>query len=125
VADATARKQRLSRAADFERVYRQGRSSQHRLLILYRFERPEEIRGDEDDIRVGITVSRKLGNAVERNKLKRQLKDALGKAQLPAGHDIVAIARPGLPEAIEKSGFEWLQGLVDDLASRLAPSSKS
>ncbi len=122
MAEASARKQRLSRSAEFERVYRHGRSAQHRLLVLYRFERPEDIRGDEGDgaTRIGITVSRKLGNAVERNKLKRQLREALRAApQLPEGHDIVAIARPGLADAVEKQGFEWLSSLVAELAEKL------
>ena len=125
MADATVRKQRLSRAADFERVYRHGRSAQHRLLILYRFTRPEDIRADETDVRIGITVSRKLGGAVERNQLKRQLKEALAATDLPVGHDVVAIARPGLPQAIESNGFAWLQELVTDLAGRLGAKAES
>jgi ribonuclease P protein component len=105
-------------------VYRHGRSAQHRLLVLYRFDRPEEIRGDDSDLRIGITVSKKVGGAVDRNKAKRQIREALGMTQLPAGHDIVAIARPGLPEAIEAQGFDWLCGLVDELAGKLNRSEK-
>lgn len=124
MANGAARRNRLSRSADFERVYRHGRSSQHRLLVLYRFERPEDVRGDVGEgegCRVGITVSRKLGSAVERNRIKRQLREAIAAStHLPEGFDLVAIARPGLPEAIDARGFEWLCELVDEQVARLA-----
>jgi len=125
--DAPIRKSRLSRSADFERVYRHGRSAQHRLLVLYRFDRPDDIRGTANGgaARIGVTVSRKLGNAVERNRLKRQLREALqASTVLPEGNDIVAIARPGLAESIDKQGFEWLNGLVNELGSKLSPAPK-
>ena len=127
MSDGSLRKQRLTRSADFERVYRQGRSAQHRLLVLYRFERPEDIRGIENDgaCRVGITVSRKLGGAVERNRLKRQLREAIEQAAiLEDGFDLVAIARPGLGEAVEKNGFEWLVELLAEVGGKLTPAKR-
>ena len=120
------RKSRLSRSADFERVYRQGRSAQHRLLVLYRFERPEDIRGEEDGVRIGITVSRKLGGAVDRNRLKRQLREVLrASGKLEDGFDYVAIARPGLPEQVESKGHEWLVELVDEVTERLVTNKSA
>lgn len=125
MSDRQVRKARLSRSADFERVYRHGRSAQHRLLVMYRFERPDDIRGDEDgDCRIGITVSRRLGGAVERNRLKRQLREAVGQASvLVEGHDLVLIARPGLPEYIESQGFDELVDLVAGLARQLGAAA--
>lgn len=128
MSDGSVRKARLSRSADFERVYRHGRSAQHRLLVMYRFERPDDIRGDEEtsNCRLGITVSRRLGGAVERNRLKRQVREAVAKAAvLVEGHDIVAIARPGLPEYIEAQGFDGLVEIVADLARRLGGTTAS
>ena len=123
-----ARKSRLSRSAEFDRVYRSGRSAQHRLLVLYRFDRPEDLpAGDESGSlsRIGITVSKKLGNAVERNRLKRQLREALQASELLDGSaDYVAIARPGLAQRIEADGFEALRDLVDELATKLQPAPK-
>ncbi|MEO6867114.1 MAG: ribonuclease P protein component, partial [Gaiellales bacterium] len=85
------RKTRLSRAAEFDRVYRSGRSTQHRLLVLYRFDRPEDLPSGADGVdesRIGITVSKKLGGAVERNRLKRQLREAIAATdKLDAGAD--------------------------------------
>lgn len=122
MADA-ARKSRLSRSAEFDRVYRSGRSAQHRLLILYRFDRPEDLRaGGEsgDESRIGITVSKKLGGAVERNRLKRQLREALHACeQLDPAADYVAIARVGLAERIEQDGFASLTRLLGELAAKL------
>lgn len=117
---------RLSRSAEFDRVYRRGKSAQHRLLVLYRFERPEDVRVDGDvGSRLGITVSKKLGGAVDRNRLRRQLRAALGACQrLEAGSDYVAIARPGLAEVAERSHEELVE-IVDELAERLATQPAS
>src|SRR4051795_6652581 len=84
---AGARRRRLSRSAEFDRVYREGRSHAGRHLVLYSF--PRE--GDEDDApRLGLSVGRKVGGAVERNKVKRLLREAFWQAEerLPAGPDL-------------------------------------
>lgn len=125
---AEPRRQRLSRSADFGRVYRHGRSSQHRLLVVYRFDRPEDVRGTEGDgaFRLGITVSRKLGGAVDRNRLKRQLREAFLQCGVATeGIDYVLIARPGLAEAIEREGFAWLVTQLSELVARAgSPAAK-
>jgi len=123
MADA-ARRSRLSRSAEFDRVYRQGRSAQHRVLILYRFDRPEDIAsGDDGACRIGITVSKKIGGAVQRNRLKRQLNAAIRESEhLDATCDYVAIARKGLIELSEgEGGFDAIRELVDELALKLQP----
>src|SRR6185312_11053377 len=60
---------RLSRSADFDRVFRNGRSHAGRELVLYVFPRGE----GTDEPRLGLSVSRKVGGAVERNRVKRLL----------------------------------------------------
>ena len=63
------------------------------------------------------TVPRATGGAVERNRIKRQLRE-VWQARLervPAGHDYVLIVRPGLPEAVAANGYEWLGERVDEV----------
>jgi ribonuclease P protein component len=108
------RRNRLSRSRDFDAVYRQGRSVSTRYLVLYSFPRPDEA---EEESRLGLAVSRKVGGAVERNRVKRRLRAAFEQVQesLPRGRDFVLIARPGLGEAAEANGFEWLGERVSEV----------
>jgi ribonuclease P protein component len=84
--------------------------------VLYSFPREDDPEGGP---RLGLAVSRQLGGAVERNRLKRRLRASFEElaARLPAGHDYVLIARPGLSEAVESRGFPWLTERVDEVFS--------
>ncbi len=110
------RRNRLSRSRDFDAVYRHGRSVSTRFLVLYWFPRDEA----EGDARLGLAVPKGTGGAVVRNRVKRQLREAW-RAQLDdvrAGHDYVLIARPGLAEAAEARGFEWLRERVAEVLAK-------
>jgi len=103
---------RLSRSSDFQRIYRQGSSTASRFLVLYSFKRPAET-GAEGP-RLGLSVSKKLGGAVVRNRVKRLLREAF---QGCAGHlaeeyDLVVIARPQLLELVarESAGEKGVVG---------------
>jgi ribonuclease P protein component len=112
------RRHRLSRSRDFDAVYRQGRSTSTRFLVLYWFDRDEE----PGEPRLGLAVPKAAGNAVARNKIKRQLRE-VWRARLdrvPGGRDYVLIAKPGLPEAIAANGFDWLGDRVDEVLGKAA-----
>ena len=104
------RRHRLSRSRDFDAVYRHGRSTSTRFLVLYWFDRE----GDLGDPRLGLAVPKAAGNAVARNRIKRQLRETWRALldEIPAGRDYVLIVRPGLPEAAEARGAEWLRERV-------------
>ncbi|HLM33050.1 MAG TPA: ribonuclease P protein component [Gaiellaceae bacterium] len=108
------RRNRLSRSRDFDAVYRQGRSVSTRYLVLYSFLRTDEV---DEESRLGLAVSRKVGDAVERNRVKRRLRAAFEELEgsLPRGRDFVLIARPGLAEAAQANGFEWLGERVGEV----------
>ena len=110
---------RLSRSAEFERVYRQGRSHGNRHFVLYAFPRSE---GDEDGPRLGLSVSRKVGGAVDRNKVKRLLREAFGTeaARLPIGHDVVVVARPEARELAEREGLDGVRAALGELVGKAA-----
>jgi ribonuclease P protein component len=109
---------RLSRSADFERVYRQGRSVGNRYLVLYAF--PRGSTDAADGPRLGLSVSRKVGGAVERNQVKRLLREAFsGEAErLPADHDVVVVARPDARELAEREGLDGVRRELAELVGK-------
>jgi ribonuclease P protein component len=114
---------RITRSGDFDAVYQRGRSAAGRHLVLYAFTRPD---ATAEPPRLGLSVSRKVGGAVERNRVKRVLRERFAELapSLPAGTDFVAIARPGLAAYLEERGSAAVGERLAELAGRLAPRAE-
>ncbi len=115
-----SRRRRLSRSAEFERVYRQGRSKGNRFLVLYAFPRADEGAEDEGP-RLGLSVSRRVGGAVDRNRVKRVLREAFWEEaeRLPSGSDYVVVARPDSRELAEREGTGGVRTALAELVDGL------
>jgi ribonuclease P protein component len=114
------RRRRLSRSGDFDRVYRDGVSRGNRFLVLYSFARGEEEAGGEP--RLGLSVGRRIGKAVQRNKVKRAVREAFWDlaVDLPEGHDYVIVARPGVEALLEREGGDGLRASLAELVTASA-----
>ena len=102
------RRRRLTRSGDFDRVYRDGVSRGNRYLVLYAFGQRDS---DAAAPRLGVSVGRKVGRAVKRNKVKRALREAFWglSDRLPDHHDFVVVARPGSEEIVDRDGANGLR----------------
>jgi ribonuclease P protein component len=115
-----AKRGRLSRSAEFERVYRQGRSVGNRFLVLYAFPRAGVGGGGTEGPRLGLSVSRKVGGAVDRNRVKRLLREAFAVEgeRVPADHDVVLVARPDARELAEREGLDGVRRALGELVGK-------
>jgi ribonuclease P protein component len=106
------RTHRLTRHADFQRLYDEGRKFVHRLAVFFVLPSAGGVP------RVGLTVSRRIGKAVRRNRIKRRLREAWRRRldELPAV-DVVVVARAGLAEA----RFSQIEEAVSRFLSWLRP----
>jgi ribonuclease P protein component len=117
------KRRRLSRSAEFERVYRQGRSKGNRFLVLYAFPREDE---DAEGPRLGLSVGRRVGGAVDRTRVKRALREAFWEEarRLPAGSDYVVVARPESLGLVEREGTEGGRAALAELVDGLGGDSR-
>ncbi len=115
------KRRRLSRSAEFERVYRQGRSKGNRYLVLYAFPREEDAEGP----RLGLSVSRRVGGAVDRARVKRVLREAFWEEaeRLPGGSDYVVVARPDSLELAEREGTAGVRTALVELVDAIGEAA--
>jgi ribonuclease P protein component len=117
--NAFRRAEHLRRPSDFKRVYDRRRSVSDEWLIVYACE------NQLPHLRLGLSVSRKFGGAVQRNRLRRLYREAfrLTRAEMPVGLDLVLIPRQAEPPTLEAL-TEALPRLVKQVARKLAPRSE-
>lgn len=110
---------RLRRPGEFRHVWSAGRSWAHSLFILW------ALPNDLDCVRVGITASRKVGNAVARNRARRLLREAARHlyGRMVTGWDVVLVARPALIAHKEPQVEDALQRMLG-LAGLWGPAAK-
>jgi len=102
------REERLTRGRDFARVHGEGKSWANGLLVM------RAIPSGREQNRVGFSVSKRVGNAVVRNRVKRMLREAVRSRTWETGWDVVIIARAGTA----MSSFHEIGQAVDDLVER-------
>lgn len=95
----------LKKYGDFQRVYKRGKSYANKYLIMY------ILKEDAQKNRIGISVSKKVGNSVVRHRITRLIRESyrLNEIKFVSGFDIVVIARPG---AKERNFFEIESALL-------------
>lgn len=119
-----AKRRRLSRSGEFDRVYRDGSSSATRHLVLYSFPRQQD---EEAGVRLGVSASRKIGSSVERNRVKRVLREAFWDLsdRLPDDHDFVLVARPEIAGLIEQEGAAGVKASIEEALTSSSQGGRS
>ncbi|MGE0067252.1 MAG: ribonuclease P protein component [Solirubrobacterales bacterium] len=119
-----SKRRRLSRSGEFDRVYRDGSSHATRYLVLYTFPRRDE---GSDDVRLGVSVSRKVGGAVERNRVKRALREAFWALadRLPERTDFVIVARSEINDLIDREGPAGITQSLEEALAGASPKGRS
>lgn len=122
MAGSEGRRGRITRSADFDRVYRSGRSHASRVFVLHAFPR-----GDDEQARLGLSVSRKVGGAVDRNKVKRLVKESFSSLvdEINLGTDIVVVARSDASEFVEANGLDGVSKELRELLEQAGALRKT
>jgi ribonuclease P protein component len=101
---------RLRKNKEFQLVYKRGQAYVGRYMVLY------VLPGPKTEIRIGYTVGKKVGGAVQRNYVRRRLKEIFRwlKPQIAPGNDLVLVARP---RAL-KAGYDALKEEMRHLSQK-------
>ncbi|WAA12296.1 ribonuclease P protein component [Fervidibacillus halotolerans] len=83
------KKYRIKKNEEFQRIFKKGKSAANRQFIIYRLE------NERDHFRIGLSVSKKIGNAVVRNRIKRYIRQVFHELEqeIRPSYDLIIIAR--------------------------------
>ncbi len=97
----------LKKNHQFRAVYNRGRSIANKYLVMY------VLKNNTDGNRLGISVSKKIGNSVVRSRVTRLIREAyrLSEQNIKSGYDIVVIARAAMKDTVYKEAHRSLNHL--------------
>ncbi len=114
------KRNRLKKNEDFQKVFKHGTSIANRQFVLYTLDQPEN-----DELRVGLSVSKKIGNAVMRNRIKRLIRQAfLEEKERLKEKDYIIIARKPASQLTYEETKKSLQHLFRKSSLYKKSSSK-
>ncbi|AOY05662.1 Ribonuclease P protein component [Bacillus subtilis] len=114
------KRNRLKKNEDFQKVFKYGTSVANRQFVLYTLDQPEN-----DELRVGLSVSKKIGNAVMRNRIKRLIRQAfLEEKERLKEKDYIIIARKPASQLTYEETKKSLQHLFRKSSLYKKSSSK-
>ncbi|KAF1302647.1 MULTISPECIES: ribonuclease P protein component [Enterococcus] len=100
---------RVKKESDFQTVFQNGASFANRKFVVYRLDKPEQAH-----FRVGLSVGKKIGNAVTRNAVKRKIRACLYdmREKIVPEIDFIVIARPAISELDSKEVYTNLEHVL-------------
>lgn len=114
------KRNRLKKNEDFQKVFKYGTSVANRQFVLYTLDQPEN-----DELRVGLSVSKKIGNAVMRNRIKRLIRQVfLEEKERLKEKDYIIIARKPASQLTYEETKKSLQHLFRKSSLYKKSSSK-
>ncbi len=99
---------RIKKNREFRKVYKKGKKYISSYTVLY------VMPNEKDETRIGITVSKKIGNSVTRNRVKRIYREVcrLKEKEMKKGYDLVIVARKRAAEMDFWKGWKDLNNLL-------------
>jgi ribonuclease P protein component len=104
------KKYRLRKNREFKYTYKKGRSLGHPLLVMI------YLKTNHKEVKIGYSITKKFGKAVERNRIKRQLREIvrLKLSELKPGYNIIFIVR----KDVKGASYQSLEKAVNNLLKR-------